>query len=267
MGCSFSGLNTLYYTVNGGGDVWINENRFRIVRQLGEGGFAFVYHVKESSNNDPSSTVIASLGVAKKLKDPSYVLDDGTYAMKKVLIQTNEQLELVKEEIRVSALFCHPNLLPLLDHAIISVTVIKLVELTSLSSALVGLPGVDGLSREQRKRLTIAVELVANLSIVFTDDRMSGLDTRAAAIVMRTIRNIVNTGRTIVYTIHQPITNIFESSDELLFMKCGGQLIYAGLLGTKPQKLVKFFEGIKGVQKIKSGYNPAAWMLKVTSSS
>lgn len=44
--------------------------------------------------------------------------------MKKVLIQNNEQLELVKEEIRVSSLFSHPNLLPLLDHAIISVKVI-----------------------------------------------------------------------------------------------------------------------------------------------
>ena len=43
--------------------------------------------------------------------------------MKKVLIQNNEQLELVREEIRVSSLFNHPNLLPLLEHAIISVKV------------------------------------------------------------------------------------------------------------------------------------------------
>ncbi|XP_021728549.1 serine/threonine-protein kinase 16-like [Chenopodium quinoa] len=41
--------------------------------------------------------------------------------MKKVLIQNNEQLDLVREEIRVSSLFTHPNLLPLLDHAIIKV--------------------------------------------------------------------------------------------------------------------------------------------------
>lgn len=53
----------------------------------------------------------------------SFVLDDGTYAMKKVLIQNTEQLELVREEIRVSSLFNHPNLLPLLDHAIIKVKV------------------------------------------------------------------------------------------------------------------------------------------------
>uniref|UniRef100_A0A7N2LLA4 Uncharacterized protein n=1 Tax=Quercus lobata TaxID=97700 RepID=A0A7N2LLA4_QUELO len=46
---------------------------------------------------------------------------DGTYTMKKVMIQNSKQLELVREEIRVSSLFSHPNLLPLLGHAIISV--------------------------------------------------------------------------------------------------------------------------------------------------
>jgi ABC-type multidrug transport system ATPase subunit len=38
----------------------------------------------------------------------------------------------------------------------------------------------------------------------------SGLDARAAAIVMRTVRNTVNTGRTVVCTIHQPSIDIFE---------------------------------------------------------
>lgn len=47
MGCSFSGLNALYDAMNGGADVWINENRFRIVKQIGEGGFAYVFLVKE----------------------------------------------------------------------------------------------------------------------------------------------------------------------------------------------------------------------------
>ncbi|KAI4326593.1 hypothetical protein MLD38_031891 [Melastoma candidum] len=121
MGCSFSGLNALYDAVNGGGDIWINENRFRIVRQLGEGGFAFVYLVKELVVDGSPSSSDSGGGLAKKVKDKSLLSDDGTYAMKKVLIQNAEQLELVREEIRVSSLFNHPNLLPLLDHAIISV--------------------------------------------------------------------------------------------------------------------------------------------------
>ncbi|WJX23043.1 non-specific serine/threonine protein kinase [Trifolium repens] len=83
--------------------------------ELGEGGFAFVYLVKEAPNDS------ATGGLANKLKDSSHLFDDGSYAMKKVLIQNNKQLELVREEIRVSSLFSHPNLLPLLDHAIISV--------------------------------------------------------------------------------------------------------------------------------------------------
>ena len=45
---------------------------------------------------------------------------------------------------------------------------------------------------------------------------------------MRTVRNIVDTGRTIVCTIHQPSIDIFESFDELLLLKRGGQTIYAG---------------------------------------
>lgn len=93
--------------------------------------------------------------------------------------------------------------------------VMELVELNVLRDALVGLPGVDGLSTEQRKRLTIAVELVANPSIIFMDEPTSGLDARAAAIVMRTVRNTVDTGRTVVCTIHQPSIDIFEAFDEV----------------------------------------------------
>ncbi|PHT79092.1 Pleiotropic drug resistance protein 6 [Capsicum annuum] len=145
--------------------------------------------------------------------------------------------------------------------------VMELVELTSLRRALVGLPGVDGLSTEQRKRLTIAVELVANPSIVFMDEPTSGLDARSAAIVMRTVRNIVDTGRTIVCTIHQPSIDIFESFDELLLMKRGGQLIYAGSLGNRSCKLIQYFEAIQEVRRIRSGQNPAAWVLEVTSSA
>ena len=91
----------------------------------------------------------------------------------------------------------------------------QLVELDDLRDALVGIPGVSGLSAEQRKRLTIAVELVSNPSIVFMDEPTSGLDARAAAIVMRAVRNTVDTGRTVVCTIHQPSIDIFEAFDEV----------------------------------------------------
>ncbi|XP_055836072.1 pleiotropic drug resistance protein 1-like [Solanum dulcamara] len=148
--------------------------------------------------------------------------------------------------------------------------VMHLVELGPLRSAIVG--GVKVLSTEQRKRLTIAVELVASPSIIFMDEPTWGMDARAAAFVMRTIRNTVDTGRTIICTIHQPSIDIFEAFDELFLMKRGGQEIYVGPLGSHSCHLIKyfevsypserelsFFESMLGVSKIKDGYNPATW--------
>ena len=85
-----------------------------------------------------------------------------------------------------------------------------------IRDALVGIPGTNGLSTEQRKRLTIAVELVSNPSIIFMDEPTSGLDARAAAIVMRAVKNVADTGRTVVCTIHQPSIEIFEAFDEVI---------------------------------------------------
>ncbi|CAL5435368.1 unnamed protein product [Camellia sinensis] len=105
--------------------------------------------------------------------------------------------------------------------------VMELVELTPLKEALVWLPEVNGLSTEQRKRLTIAVELVANLSIIFMDEPTLGLDTRAASIVMRTVRNT------------------------LFLLKRGGEEIYVSPLGCHAAHLIENFEGINGISKIK----------------
>nr|CAN74603.1 hypothetical protein VITISV_025314 [Vitis vinifera] len=80
--------------------------------------------------------------------------------------------------------------------------VIETIELNDIKDSLVGMPGQSGLSTEQRKRLTIAVELVSNPSIIFMDEPTSGLDARAAAIVMRAVKN--------------PSIDIFEAFDEVV---------------------------------------------------
>lgn len=54
-----------------------------------------------------------------------------------------------------------------------------MIELDEIKDVLVGIPRVSGISPEQRKRLTIAVELVSNPSIIFMDEPTSGLDARA----------------------------------------------------------------------------------------
>ncbi|KAJ1267717.1 hypothetical protein BS78_07G078800 [Paspalum vaginatum] len=145
--------------------------------------------------------------------------------------------------------------------------VLETTELDEIKDYLVGISGVNGLSMEQRKRLTIAVELVSNPSIIFMDEPTSGLDARAAAIIMRAVKNVTDTGRTVVCTIHQPSIEIFEAFDELMLLKRGGELIYAGPLGQYSSTVIQYFQAIPRVPKISDNYNPSTWMLEVTSTS
>ena len=101
---------------------------------------------------------------------------------------------------------------------------------------------------------------------------VAGLDARAAAIVMRAVRNIVNTGRTIVCTIHQPSIDIFESFDELLLLKRGGETIFNGQLGKDSKDLVKYFQvsiaqGQCVLQSYKHAFKPTTFLVCITVCS
>ncbi|WOL19176.1 ABC transporter G family member 45 [Canna indica] len=170
----------------------------------------------------------------------------------------------VYESLQYSAWLRLPSNVSIHARNVFVEEVMDLIELTPLKDAIVGLPG-SGLSAEQRKRLTIAVELVSSPSIIFLDEPTSSMDAQAAYIIMRAMRKTVDTGCTVVCTIHQPSIRLFESFDELLLMKRGGQLIYSGPLGPLCQTMIQYFEAIPGVPKIRKDQNPAAWMLDITS--
>eukprot|EP00516_Mucochytrium_quahogii_P004535 CAMPEP_0203759468 /NCGR_PEP_ID=MMETSP0098-20131031/12510_1 /ASSEMBLY_ACC=CAM_ASM_000208 /TAXON_ID=96639 /ORGANISM=" , Strain NY0313808BC1" /LENGTH=1654 /DNA_ID=CAMNT_0050652455 /DNA_START=147 /DNA_END=5108 /DNA_ORIENTATION=+ len=136
-------------------------------------------------------------------------------------------------------------------------SVLQLLELHDIQDALCGT-----LSMEQNKRVTLGVELVANPSIIFCDEPTSGLDARAAAIVMRVLLKVARSGRTVVCTIHQPSTAIFNFFDDLLLLKRGGECVYFGELGPNSKYLVDYLEAVPGTKPCPKGYNPATWMLE-----
>ncbi|KAK2076468.1 hypothetical protein QBZ16_000993 [Prototheca wickerhamii] len=171
----------------------------------------------------------------------------------------------VGEAIRFSAALRLPKSVSAEVRESFVAEIMNLVEMDKLDGSLVGILGESGLSIQARKRLTIAVELVANPSIIFMDEPTTGLDARAASVVMATVRSIVNTGRTVVCTIHQPSIDIFEAFDELLLLKPGGRCVFAGPIGFESKALISYFTSIEGVEPIKPGYNPANWMLEQTS--
>ncbi|KXZ56523.1 hypothetical protein GPECTOR_1g47 [Gonium pectorale] len=148
-------------------------------------------------------------------------------------------------------------------------SVVSMVELDDVQFSLVGLPGAGaGLNVDARKRLTLAVELVANPSVVFMDEPTSGLDARAASVVMRAVRAVAADGRTVMVTIHQPSIEIFEAFDSLLLLQRGGRTTYFGPMGHHSRSLVEYLQAaVPGVEPLPEGYNPATWMLEVTGAA
>ncbi|KAJ0965138.1 hypothetical protein J5N97_026276 [Dioscorea zingiberensis] len=135
--------------------------------------------------------------------------------------------------------------------------VLLTIELDEIKDVLVRSPGENGLSTEQRKRLMIAVGLVSNPSLIFTNEPTSCLDVRTTLVVMNAMKNVATIGRTVVCTIHHSSIDIIEAFDELIFMTVGGELIYSGSLGENYSEVIKYFEVIHRV--------PTMWMLEISS--
>ena len=168
----------------------------------------------------------------------------------------------VREALQFSAMLRQPRETPKEDRLAYVETVIELLEMQSFSEALVG-EVAEGLNVEQRKRLTIGVELAAKPSLLlFLDEPTSGLDAQAAWSVVRFLKKLANEGQAILCTIHQPSGELFNQFDRLLLLQKGGKTVYFGDTGENSMTLIKYFEDRSGV-KCEENANPAEYILDV----
>ncbi|CAK9441277.1 uncharacterized protein LODBEIA_P51460 [Lodderomyces beijingensis] len=172
----------------------------------------------------------------------------------------------VREALKFSAYLRQPNDVSKKSKDAYVERIIELMEMESYANAVVGVPG-EGLNVEQRKRLTIAVELVAKPKLlVFLDEPTSGLDSQTAWSICKLLRKLANHGQAILCTIHQPSSVLLEEFDRLLFLQRGGQTVYFGEFGYKCQTLIRYFES-HGAPKCPKHANPAEWMLHVIGAA
>ena len=144
--------------------------------------------------------------------------------------------------------------------------VMSLVGLTRIGHRIIGDAASPGLSPGQMKLVTIAVELVANPSVLFLDEPTSGLDAPSAFRIMKAVSRIAQTGRSVLCTIHQPSAELFFMFNRLLLLRSGGQEVYFGDIGSHGHLLVEYFETSSKSScppQLPLGQNPANWMLDV----
>ncbi|KFZ20043.1 hypothetical protein V501_00332, partial [Pseudogymnoascus sp. VKM F-4519 (FW-2642)] len=156
-------------------------------------------------------------------------------------LDIHESLATVREALEFSALLRQSRDTPDKEKLQYVDTIIDLLELNDLEHTLVGRPSA-GLSVEQRKRLTIAVELVAKPSIlIFLDEPTSGLDGQAAFNTVRFLQKLAKAGQAVLVTIHQPSAQLFAQFDTLLLLTTGGRTVYFGEIGDEASTVKDYF--------------------------
>ncbi|KAG7416060.1 ZEB2-regulated ABC transporter 1 [Fusarium oxysporum f. sp. rapae] len=205
--------------------------------------------------------VTGQMLVDGKLRDESFQRKTGYVQQQDLHVHTQTVREALNFSalLRQSARYTRQEKLDYVD------TVISLLDMQEYSDAIIGVPG-EGLNVEQRKRLTIGVELAARPQLLlFLDEPTSGLDSQTSWSICNLMQKLTNNGQAILCTIHQPSAMLFQRFDRLLLLS-RGKTIYFGDIGRNSKVLVDYFAR-NGAPKCPVGVNPAEYMLEVIGAA
>ncbi|KAH6617791.1 ABC-2 type transporter-domain-containing protein [Chaetomium sp. MPI-SDFR-AT-0129] len=146
-------------------------------------------------------------------------------------LDIHDPTQTIREALRFSADLRQPYDTPREEKYRYVEEIIALLEMDTFADAMIGSPEA-GLTVEQRKRVTIGVELAAKPELLlFLDEPTSGLDSQSAFNIVRFLKKLAAAGQAILCTIHQPNAALFENFDRLLLLKSGGRCVYFGDIG------------------------------------
>lgn len=97
-----------------------------------------------------------------------------------------------------------------------------------------------GVSGGERKRVSIGHEMLVDPSLLFLDEPTSGLDSTTALRIIKTLKDLAKSGKTIITTIHQPSSTVYYMFDKMILLS-EGDLLYYG----SANHAMSYFESIQ----------------------
>jgi ABC-type multidrug transport system permease subunit/ABC-type multidrug transport system ATPase subunit len=206
--------------------------------------------------------VTGDMLVNGKVLDSSFQRKIGYVQQQDVHLETAT----VREALRFSAMLRQPKSVSTKDKCKHVEEVIRMLDMNEFAEAVVGIPG-EGLNVEQRKLLSIGVELAAKPALLlFLDEPTSGLDSQSSLAIVSLLRKLADNGQAVLATIHQPSSILFEEFDQLLFLAKGGRTVYFGEIGHNSQTLLEYFKK-NGARSCGKSENPAEYILEVVAAT
>ncbi|CDK29990.1 unnamed protein product [Kuraishia capsulata CBS 1993] len=105
---------------------------------------------------------------------------------------------------------------------------IRKMGLTECRNTPIGSEFVKGISGGEKRRVSIAIQLLNNPKILFLDEPTSGLDAFTASSILDVLRKLTEEGKTVIMTIHQPRFDLFNSFGSVLLLSKGGRVAFDG---------------------------------------
>lgn len=208
-----------------------------------------------------TGVITGDMLVNGKPLDPSFQRKTGYVQQQDLHLETTT----VREALRFSAMLRQPESVSKKEKYDYVEEVVKMLNMEDFAEAVVGTPG-EGLNVEQRKLLTIGVELAAKPALLlFLDEPTSGLDSQSSWSIVTFLRKLADNGQAVLSTIHQPSAILFQEFDRLLFLAKGGRTVYFGDIGENSRTLLDYFER-NGAEPCGPNDNPAEYMLDIVGA-